>query len=490
MKSRLAKRLQSESNLTVTENLAKTYRSSLSAVLDFFYLAPTRQGQDNTDLFEAAFEENPNLAIKASFYLRDVRGGKGQRNSFRQILAYLWKYQRDLFDQLVPFVPEYGRWEDLIFYPTSESVVELIADQLNKDASSQHPSLLGKWMPSENVQAKGEKSKQTRLLARHWINALGTHPSMYRRLLSSLRRKLKVVETQMSGQEWGEINYSHVPSRAMKLYRKAFERNDPERFAAFIQKALKGEVSIKSSGVYPHEICAEFLHGSERDDTLEAMWNQLPNYFGEEERNVLVMVDVSESMTRYRVSGKAFPIDIATSIGVYCAERNLGAFHNLWITFSGRPEIQELKGSSLRQKLRSISGSNKGYNTDLQAAFQEILRYAKQDRVPAREMPSIVLVISDMEFDEPHIAGKTNFEAVEDQYRKAHYRMPLLVFWNVDARHNQVPVTKSEKNTFLVSGFSAETIGKVLNAEASTPESLMLEILNSERYNFVDQILP
>lgn len=480
--NKLASRFAQESNITQTENGAKTYRSSLNAVLDFFYLAPTRQGQDNTDLFMQAFEENPNLAIKCAFYLRDIRGGKGQRKTFRDILAYLAKNERSIFNSVVPYAPMYGRWDDILPFYKYTAVQKLVVSQLNEDIKSDRPTLLGKWMPSENA-----SSKETRELARAWSKLFVTTPRQYRKILTSLRAKIGVVESQMSAQEWETINYSYVPSRAMKLYRKAFYKHDETRFDSFVHKAITGEVKIQSKTLYPHEIVSEYIHGSGQDNVLEAQWNQLPNYFGDEERNVLIVVDTSSSMF-CNIGGKTQAIDVSIALGLYCSERNKGAFHNVIMTFNSSPDIVIVKGKTLSSRVNAVRGIPWGGSTNLQGTFEELLRYAKEEKVPAKDMPTNIIIITDGEFNS-QISGRTNFEGIKEQYKKARYTMPLLTFWNVNARNTQVPVTKNEKNVFMVSGFSAETIGKVLNAEATTPEQLMLEVLNSPRYAFVDEIL-
>jgi len=216
------------------------------------------------------------------------------------------------------------------------------------------------------------------------------------------------------------------------------------------------------------------------------MWNQLPNYFGDAERNVLVVVDTSGSMFT-PISGKVQAIDVSVGLGLYCAERNQGAFHNYVVTFSDDSEIVEVRGKSLNSKVHNLSQLRWGGSTNLQAVFDNLLSMALSERVTEDEMPSNIVIISDMEFNSC-VRGGTNLDNIRRKYRAAGYEMPLVTFWNVNARNKQTPATKQEKGVFLVSGFSAETIGKVLNSESVSPEALMLEILNSERYAFVDEL--
>lgn len=482
MKSKLTGKFESESNKSYTENGAETYRSTTNDVLDFFYLAPARQGMDNLSLFELAFKENPVLALKAAFYVRDVRQGKGQRQTFRDILAYLYVYERNLFDVLVPFVPEYGRWDDLIGFTDSPAVAGLVYQQLKMDMNSEHPSLLGKWMPSENT-----SSRRSRGLAKEWMRNLGIPARGYRHMLSELRKRIGVVECQMSDNAWDGIKYSAIPSRAMKIYRNAFLRHDPKRFSSFVDKAMNGEAVIHSSGVYPHEIVHEFLHATRKDNALEAMWRQLPDYFSGEERKVLPIVDVSGSMTATIKNSSVSALDVSIGLGLYCAERNTGPFQNMLMTFSTHPLMVKISGKTLREKILRVNDLNWDMSTNLQEAFSYLLSMAKQIGASPEDMPSNLLIISDMEFD--RCINGTNLDGIRAKYAAAGYEMPLVTFWNVMGRNKQAPATKDETNVFLVSGFSAETVGKVLNAEAVTPEGLMLEVLGSERYSFIDKIL-
>lgn len=476
MKNKFASILEVKSNTALTENGAESYRTTLDPVLDFFYLAPARQDQDNTDLFLNAFDADPLLAMKALFYIRDCRGGKGQRNTFNTAMRILAKDNKRLFGKVIAYCAEYGRWKDLIEFWWNSDVVKIVTRQLNSDIDNERPSLLAKWMPSENT-----SSKETVALAKHWIASLGMSSRSYRKMLSKLRSRIGITEKLMSRGQWEYINYSAVPSRAMKLYRKAFLKHDPERFTAFVEDAKTGKVSIKSSQVYPHEIVEKFLN-HQGDGALEAQWNQLPNYFGDTERKVIPLIDVSSSMSDNNV------LHIAIALGMYCAERNEGPFKDYFITFAAHPDFVKITGHNLGARINSISSAHWGGNTDIQLAFLQILRHAVQARVPKKDMPTNFIILSDMEFDAPYIGGK-NFDAIQNQYKQAGYTMPVLTFWNLSARTNQVPVTKNTKNAFLVSGFSAETIGKVLNTETSTPQDLMLETLNSERYAFLNSLV-
>jgi len=323
-------------------------------------------------------------------------------------------------------------------------------------------------------------------LAVQWMQILELTPKQYRQALTYLRSQVDLVEQKMSAQEWDEIVYEHVPSRASKLYRKAFGRHDETRYGKFIEAVLSGDKTIKSSAVYPHELTATVRRGN-YDKTVEAMWKNLPNYFGEEERQVLVVVDTSSSMNSI-VSGRISAMDVSVGLGLYCAQRNMGAFHNYVLTFNDYSHLVKLGGKNLEDDIRKTYTLPWGGSTNLQSAFNNVLQMAVDNNVPQEDMPTDILIISDMEFNSA-CDRHTNLEYIQKQYSASGYILPRITFWNVNSRNNQVPATQDEQGVLLVSGFSAETIGKVLQSKTVTPYDLMLEVLNSERYAFVDEIL-
>lgn len=481
-KNKLTQAFERQGNLTYTENMAVTHASTMNPVLDFYYHAPSRQGQDNLPLWIDAYQADKNLALKALFYLRDVRQGKGQRKTFRDILQWLAKKDGRVFDQLVSYVPEYGRWDDLTHLVGFRVVQKFVAETLQDDlVSDDGVSLLGKWMPSENA-----SSKETKELAIRWAKVLDLTPKQYRLALSELRKRIQIVESQMSSQAWDEINYERVPSRAAKLYRKAFSRHDETRYGKYIESVLKGEKTIKSGTLYPHELSATVRMG-QYDKTIEAQWQNLPNYFAETERKVLVVVDSSGSMTS-SISGRIMAIDVSVGLGIYCAERNLGAFHNYVLTFSDDSHLVKLAGKTLEANVRKVANLPWGGSTNLQSAFNSILRMAVDNGVPQEDMPTDILIISDMEFNSC-AREHTNLEVAKKKFKAAGYECPRVTFWNVSSRHNQTPATENEQGVLLVGGFSAETIAKVLQSKVVTPVDLMLEVLNSERYAFINEIV-
>ena len=299
--------------------------------------------------------------------------------------------------------------------------------------------------------------------------SLGLDEIVYRHTVRAIRKQIETVEEQMSAQNWPDINYSSVPSQAARIYKNAFLKHDEARYAKFIEKAEKGEVKIQAGTLYPHQIYKSVQ--SNYSKTLEALWNQLPDYtMG---KNALVVADVSGSM-----SGD--PMAVSVSLALYFAERNKGQFKDHFITFSGKPVLQRIVGKDLLSKMNSIERSEWEMNTDLQAVFDLILNTALRNKVTQEEMPSTIYIISDMEFDEC-IEETTNFEAIKAKYESAGYQIPTIVFWNVDAKSGKnLPVQKNEQGIALVSGFSPVIFKMAV--ENKSPEEVMNDTINSERY--------
>ena len=482
--NKLIEGIKTATNFTLTENGALTHISSLSDTLDFFYHAPARRGQDNSSLFLKAFSEDRQTALRALFYVRDVRGGQGERETFRQGLRVLYKNFKSEFKIALQHVAEYGRWDDILEFVDSEDVQNMVKAQFAKDfdalRSGNSVSLLAKWLPSANT-----SSQKTKALARKWVRVLDVTEKDYRKALSALRAKIDVLETKMSSNSWRAINYSKVPSKASLRYRTAFHKKDGERYTAFLEAAVKGEVKINSAALYPYELVEKYMssgsyysdsYGS-LDMTVEAQWKQLPNY-ADTDTNALVVCDVSGSM----MGGNPSPISVAISLALYISERNKGAFKDHFITFSETPELVAVKGNSLFEKVRNLSRANWSMSTNLQSAFNLILAVAKRNNLPQSELPSKLFIVSDMEFNQACGRMATNYDVIRAKFQAAGYELPEVVFWNVRSRNNQTPVTKDESGTFLVSGCSPSIFKNTINCKATTPAELMLEVLNGPRY--------
>lgn len=478
----LVNALEREDNVAYTANGAVSHASTLDANLDLFGAigALRGQGPKATRLFQKALGEDPLNAMRILFYGRDIRGGQGERGVFQDCLQFLAKNYPDYLEKNIHLVTEYGYWKDLfVLFGTQfeNRVLDMIQDQWVKDLDAEHPSLLAKWLPSENT-----SSKKTRALAKKVREHLGLVPSAYRRSLSGLRKRLKVVERDLSAKNFGEIEYSRVPSRANLRYTKAFLRNDEDRFREYLGKVEKGEAKMNAGALYPYDITARYCRGyrvgnrPSDDKALQALWNSLPNYLEGKPHNGLVVCDVSGSM--YSGRGNVAPITVSTSLALYIAERMEGPFANSFITFSERPKFVKLQGEDLYTKMSNLCQAEWGYSTDVQAVFRLVLRTAQKHSVVQKDMPDVIYIVSDMQFNS--CGGKTNLTGIKQQYKAAGYTMPKLVFWNVNAQNDDNPITKHDENTALVSGCNPNIFEAVLSGK--TPLDVMLNVIESERY--------
>lgn len=453
--------LQKVTNKAVTENGAASLRTTNNPLLDFFALAgATRKTPAlGLDLFKKAFAFDRQGAVRVLFYLRDVRGGQGERQLFRNCIEYLAVNEKEITDKIVHHVPEYGRWDDL-FGMHTETIIPLIARQLQQDEDTSKPSLLAKWLPSENT-----SSKKTVALARAMATALGMSSRDYRKMLSRLRKKTTLVEQSMSKREWSSIRYENVPSQAGLKYRKAFSRNDSVRYTSYLAQVNSGEKKMNAGTLYPYQV-----YKAVGTQGAEELWKSLPDYtMG---KNALVVADVSGSML-------GDPMAVSVSLALYFAERNKGVFKDHFITFSANPILQKINGNTLRDKMNSIERSEWMMNTNLYNVFKCVAEAGAE----ASDMPDTIYIISDMEFD-ACVSGQTNHEAIKQLFEPRGLKIPNLVFWNVNARNKQVPVEQNEQGVTLVSGLSPSTFK--LAVENKTPIELVHDVINSARYSVIN----
>lgn len=487
--------LKNDANETRTANGAKAFASTKSFVLDLFSLGGAyrnRSEEDIKKLFSKAFAENPLLAMKTLFYLRDITQGQGERRFFRVVLKYLALHHPEALRKNLHLIPKFGRYDDLwVLLETDlkDDVIDLVRKQLSLDKNVDHPSLLGKWLPSLNA-----SSYKTKKYAKIIQEELRLTPRQYRKLLSSLRKKIDIVETKLTERDYESIDYSKLPSRAGLIYRKAFLRNDRERYQAYLDSLSKGKVDINTKTLYPYDIVHKALQGyngrnvwswysreltQQEIQLLDAQWNNLPDFIGERKENSIAVVDTSGSM-----NGR--PMEVAISLGIYLAERNKGVFHNHFFTFSDRPKLQQIVGSNIVEKVRNLSDSEWGGSTNVEAVFRKILDVAVKNNLPQDEMIGKVIIISDMQFNYCTRGVDTHiFKQLEKDFNEAGYKMPLLTFWNVNAFQSNTQFTMNENGVELVSGFSPSIFKNVLSNVSKTPYELMLEVIDSDRYSEV-----
>lgn len=469
--------LKEETTKTYTENGALTFSSSLNNNVDFFFLAPAMRGGDYHRIlskFISAYTEDPKVAMANLWYLRDIRNGAGERRSARIIYKYLVENHPEEIN-LAKMV-EYGRWDDimpLINSPLQSEVVDFIDKQLKKDLDSEHPSLMAKWLPSYRCHDRERHEQSLTLIAR-----LFKCSKQYRKTLKHLRAKIGIVEQKISEKNYGEIEYSKVPSKAMITYSKAFKRNDVDRFCQYLNDVKQKKAKINTGTLTPVDIVGQYLGNygfrakPENDDVLNAAWDNLKNVFADVSENSLVMADTSGSMT---CCNNSRPLATSLALALYISERNKGEFHNTFVTFSAKPELQIIKGDNLFDRINCIKTINP-LNTNLEAAFDVILNVAVSKNLPQEEMPVRLYVISDMEFDEATETG-TNFEVVKEKYEKAGYKLPQIIFWNVAARNDTIPVRFNQDGVALISGYSVNILETILKQEELSPYSIMMKTL-------------
>ena len=476
--------LKNEANRTYTENGAVTYATTYSDCLDLFATIGALRSSNEQEIisrFVRAFTEDPNLALKTLFFARDVRGGLGERKVFRVCLQWLAHNAPSSVKKNIPYVAEFGRWDDLLSLmgtPCEKDAMLQIKKQLSADLEAMDMgddvSLLAKWLPSVNA-----SNAQTVAYAKKIARFLCMTDATYRKTLVKLREHIRIIENSLREKDY-TFDYSKQPSKAMFKYRKAFYRNDGERYGEFLGKVSRGEAQLHTGTLTPYEIIKPFFYEHVDDQeasAIDATWNAQEDFTRDE--NALVVIDGSGSM--YSRSDP-MPATVALSLGIYYAERNTGAFHNHFITFSERPQLVEIKGETILEKVRYCHDYNEVANTNIQKVFELILRTAVNNNVPQSEMPSTLYIISDMEFDCcARGAELTNFEYAKKIFAEAGYDLPRVVFWNVQSRNKQQPVTQNEQGVALVSGCSPR-IFSMLKSGILSPLGYMLDILGAERY--------
>lgn len=459
----------------ITENGMATNSTSLNACVDLFFNIGAMRGQDKQRListFSKAFIEDPKRAMKLLFWARDVRGGAGERQVFRDIIKYLAEEHDLALKANLGSISEFGRWDDLL---------ELIGTRLEKDAMIlisdaliAENGLCAKWMPR-----KGQAAVKLR-------NFMGMTPKEYRKSLVGLTN---VVETKMCAGQWDTIEFGKLPSVASARYQRAFGKNAYESYSAYIASLVKGEAKINAGAVYPYDITKSLTNGNAA--VANEQWKALPNYMEGANDMILPVVDVSGSMTTAAGAGKTVTItcmDVAVSLGLYISERNEGPFKDAFITFSDNPKLQVLSGS-LKDRYTQMSNSDWGMSTNLEATFKLILDQATKHNLSPDEMPNKILILSDMEFNSAvnndygwSDWNSTAQQMIENMYAAAGYKVPQIVYWNIQSRNSNVPVSFDKTGTALVSGFSPAIMTSLLGGDIESPQQIMDKTILSERY--------
>lgn len=502
--------LTNATNFITTENGAIAHRTTKSDLLDMFALGAAMRSRSVEDvilMFKKAYEENPTYALKCLFYIGDCRGGQGERRFFRVCIKWLANNYPDVMRRNIQYVPTYRRWDDLyalVDTPLEADAFTLMKNQLALDVECKTPSLLAKWLKSENT-----SSRESRRLGNKTRIAFGMNHKQYRKTLAVLRERINIVERFMSENRWDEIEFDKIPSRAGLIYKNAFARHDLEReqseknVTTYAEFAKSTETKVNAKTLYPYECVAEalkiFRTGSywnmrdlpALDDTNRLMvnkyWDNLTDYFNGATFNGIAVVDTSGSMVR---NDAAAPINVAISLGLYCAEKANGPFAGHYISFASRPQLIKTEGVDFVDKVQRIYKTNLVDDTNIEATFDLMLNTAIQNRCSQDDLPQNVIIISDMEFNSA-VGWRSNFcgnntetllEGIAKKWAAHGYEMPHLIFWNCDARQNNIPMIGNGRISY-VSGMSPTIFETIMSGK--TGYDLMMEKLNSDRYSVI-----
>jgi len=486
-----AEAMRKGGSFTLTENGAVALSTTGDARLDLFSSIGSLREADRDRihmLFDRAYQQDALFATKIVFYARDVRGGLGERETFRILLRHMAKRYPEALRLNLDLIGVFGRYDDLyalIGTSLENEMWDAMKRQFEEDWENLNQgktvSLLAKW-----IKTADSHNQKTRRLGILTAQKLGYSVYEFKRMVRKLRKQIGVVEVLMSEGQWDKIKYPEVPSRAMMIYRDAFLRHDKIRFQNFLTKAEKGEAKINASALFPYDIVQKFLFQSEDSKVLEVQWKALPDYV-KKGTNALVMADVSGSM--FCANGRP----MATSIGlaIYFAERNVGAYHNMFLTFSSQPKIVIVKGKTLREKIHNVKSAEWGMNTDLKAAFDKVLQIAIENHVSADEMPKSIIVISDMEIDRCGNREWTFYDKMASRFQQYGYQIPNIIFWNVNSRHDIFHVSSNKKGVQLASGQSVTVFQQILANLGYNPVEAMENTICAKRYDciMVDKII-
>lgn len=487
MENKFLNGLTDATNFTLTTNGGLAHKTTKSMLLDMFATGAAYRNRSDADcilLFKNAYDEDAEYALKCLFYIRDAREGQGERRFFRVVLHWLANYDRDAVLRNMEYIPFFGRWDDLLCLFDTELENEALAmlkKQLALDVQCKTPSLLAKWLPSENA-----SSTQTRRLAAKIRTYLCWSHKQYRKTLSILRARINVLECLMSAGRWDEIEFDKIPSKAGFKYRNAFARRDiiKAKYEAF---AMDKNTTVNAKTLYPYECVAEARACRCNDTVNRAMinkyWDNLADYFNGAVFNGMAIVDVSGSMYGCEASA---PINVAISLGLYCAEKAKGPFAHHFLTFSRCPDLVKVEGIDFWDKVYRMGRADWGMNTNLEACFDLLLNTAIKNNCAQEDLPENLLVISDMQID---IARRyspnpvdTMMESMRKKWASHGYTLPKLVYWNVNAAGG-AKFLDNDPNVSYISGFSPSIFEQLMSGKSGW--ELMMEVLNKERYNCI-----
>lgn len=481
-------------NITETANGACSYKNTDSSRVNLFYKSCRGVSKEELVLLlEKSWEEDVLDTLKLIAYTRDIRGGKGERNIFREMLVWLASvHPEELKLNIDCFIKEYGRYDDIFVlckvkemedFCINFCVEQFKADLMNIDTENKSVSLLAKWFPSENKKLDKEYKIYKRICKKLCLT-----PKQFRtNYLVPLRRKIDILETKMCEKKWENIEFSKVCGSAMKIHSrptKAFERNVPEKFEEYKTKLTSGTTSVNGKTLFPHEIVKEYLNARHMDVILEKQWEEIIKGTTDSDSNTgmkdcLVLSDVSSSMS-------GTPMIVSIAMGILISSKSSEKWRDLVLTFESNPHFHNVKGDTLFEKVKCLQKAPWGGSTDFCKALDLILTVGLNKRLSQSEMPKKLIVISDMQFNEADKKYMTNYQYIQKRYQESGYILPTIVFWNVNGQFNDIPVDSSnQQGVSLISGFSASLIKSISNGEIPTPFTTMRAAIDVERYSLV-----
>ena len=466
--------IMNQTNMTRTTNGMAAQKNSFNANVDLFAKIGSARGLDLSSQFRAAYNEDADLAVRQLLWVRDIRGGAGERQTFRSLMNQVVR-ETDIHvaARIVAKIPEVGRWDDLWSLIGLSETLDFVILEIVAQAMLDGNGLCAKWMPRE-----GKKH------SRFFMNAYELTERTYRKWIVGLSN---TVEQKMCAQQWNEIDFSKLPSVASKNYQKAFKRNAPEAYQEWVDGLATGKTTINAGAIFPYDVIRG-LNGVK--GVADAQWKALPDYLADSKENLIGIVDVSPSMRQYQASKGLSCMDVAVSLGMYVAERSKGIFKDQFITFDSNPRWVDLSDcTTLQARYNKTVGASWGGSTDLQKTFRMILESAVKHRVPVEDMPTKILLWSDMQFNQVDggFQRDSAFEMIDRMYAAAGYKRPDIIFWNMNSVFGNLPVSFGVGGTAMVTGFSPAIMKSILAATdvpEVTPMSMMLETLNVPRYDW------
>lgn len=454
------------------------------------------------NIFMAAYEKDPVCAMKLLFYTRDKEEGLGERRVFRVIINHLGKINSPYLKVNINLISFFGRWDDLYsLFDTAlqGDVIRLIRKQIGLDLKSENPSTLAKWLKSENA-----SSKETKTLARKTRQALDLSSKEYRVLLSTIRKRVDIVESSISEGQWRSVKYGAISSGAMHKYHKAFLRHDRYRYIDYLNvldsdKIGKTGLSINPKSYFPYDILKGILKNTAdfSKTYFYELWNNMPNHSENVGEDTIVCLGLSK-----RSSNKKYKIPVyCGGIGtiLYLLDKNRGAFKEHLITMNPKPNLIKIQGSNLLDRINEVEESSITNEINVEAVLDLILFAGIKNDINKNKMPKRVLFILDdgckltyinckKHLKKTHFLHEDQYEILKNKWSKSGYEMPEICFWRIDGYRDNSKIIVDSNNLKYASGYSNAVFKSIIRGEQIYSKVLIEEVLFSLRYNSIKEI--